>query len=146
MTADASGRTSPTFASACEARFDDRRFGSARWNRVKKALADAGKTAADISEVVLVGGSMQAFLVQETVKKFSVRNRIAASTDEVVALCGGSSGCLSGEVEDMVLLDVTPLSLGVETGGVMTVLIPQHDDSVSQRRNVFDRGRQPKQG
>jgi molecular chaperone DnaK len=79
---------------------------------VKKALADANKTASDIQEVVLVGGSTRIPLVQETVKKFFGKEpNKGVNPDEVVALGAAvQAGVLSGDVKEMVLLDVTPLS------------------------------------
>ena len=96
---------------------------------VRKALADARKTPQDIDEVVMVGGSTRIPLVQEKVKKFFGKEpHKGVNPDEVVALGAAvQAGVLSGDVKDMVLLDVTPLSLGVETlGGVMTVMIPRN--------------------
>jgi len=107
---------------------------------VRKAMADAKKTPADIHEVVLVGGSTRIPLVQETVKKyFGKEPHKGVNPDEVVAIGAAvQAGVLSGDVKDMVLLDVTPLSLGVETlGGVMTVMIPRNTTIPSQKKEVF---------
>jgi molecular chaperone DnaK len=106
----------------------------------KKALADAGKTASDIQEVVLVGGSTRIPMVQEAVKKFFGREpHRGVNPDEVVAIGAAiQAGVLAGDVKDMVLLDVTPLSLGVETlGGVMTTLISRNTTIPTRKEETF---------
>jgi molecular chaperone DnaK len=107
---------------------------------VKKALADSKKSTADIVEVVLVGGSTRIPLVKECVRKFFGREpHQGVNPDEVVALGAAvQAGVLSGDVKDMVLLDVTPLSLGIETmGAVMTVMIPRNTTLPSQKKETF---------
>ncbi len=107
---------------------------------VRKALQDAKKTASQINEVILVGGSTRIPLVKETVKKFFGRDPDqSVNPDEVVAVGAAvQAGVLSGEVKDMVLLDVSPLSLGIETlGGVMTVMIARNTTIPTQKKEVF---------
>ena len=107
---------------------------------VRKALADAKKSPGDIQEVVLVGGSTRIPMVQTTVTKFFGREpHKGVNPDEVVAIGAAvQGGVLSGDVKDVVLLDVTPLSLGVETlGGVMTVMVPRNTTIPTQKKEVY---------
>ncbi len=106
----------------------------------KKALADAGLKASDINEVVLVGGMTRMPLVQKTVTDFFGKepNR-SVNPDEVVAVGAAiQGGILAGDVKDVLLLDVTPLSLGIETlGGVMTRLIDRNTTIPTRKSQVF---------
>jgi len=106
----------------------------------KKALQDAGKKVTDIHEVVLVGGSTRIPMVAAKVKEFFGRepNR-SVNADEVVALGAAvQGGVLSGDVKDILLLDVTPLSLAIETlGGVATVLIPRNTTIPTRKSETF---------
>jgi molecular chaperone DnaK len=107
---------------------------------VRRALEDAKKKPSDIDEVVLVGGSTRIPLVQETVVKFFGKEpHKGVNPDEVVAIGAAvQGGVLGGEVQDVVLLDVTPLSLGVETlGGVMTVMIPRNTTIPTQKKEIY---------
>lgn len=107
---------------------------------VRKALKDAKLKASDINEVILVGGSTRIPYIQELVKKeLGKEPHKGVNPDEVVAMGAAiQGGVLTGEVDDLVLLDVTPLSLGIETlGGVMTVLIPRNTTIPTSKSQVF---------
>jgi len=107
---------------------------------VKKALADSKKSVTEIKEVILVGGSTRIPMVKDAVKKFFGRDpHQGVNPDEVVAVGAAvQAGVLSGDVKDIVLLDVTPLSLGIETmGGVMTVMIARNTTLPTQRKETF---------
>ena len=107
---------------------------------VRKALKDAGMTAKDINKVILVGGSSRIPYIQDLVKKeLGQEPNKSVNPDEVVAMGAAiQGGVLTGEVDDIVLLDVTPLSLGIETlGNVMTVLIPRNTTIPTSKSQVF---------
>lgn len=107
---------------------------------LKQALADAGIDKGDIDEVILVGGSTRIPKVQEIVQKFFDKEpHRGVNPDEVVAVGAAiQGGVLAGDVSDVLLLDVTPLSLGIETlGGVMTPLIPRNTTIPTQKSETF---------
>ena len=107
---------------------------------VRKALSDAKLKASDIDEVLLVGGSTRIPYIQELFKKeLGKEPNKSVNPDEVVAMGAAiQGGVLTGEVDDLVLLDVTPLSLGIETlGDVMTVLIPRNTTIPTSKSQVF---------
>ena len=113
-------------------------------NRIKepvsRALQDAGMKANELDEVVLVGGSTRMPMVQEAIKKLTNKElNKSVNPDEVVALGAAlQAGVLAGDVNDVLLLDVTPLSLGLETlGGVMNVLIPRNTTIPTRKSQVY---------
>ncbi|KAL2536968.1 Heat shock 70 kDa protein 7 [Forsythia ovata] len=107
---------------------------------VQNALKDAKLSFSDLDEVILVGGSTRIPAVQELVKKLTGKDpNVTVNPDEVVALGAAvQAGVLAGDVSDIVLLDVTPLSLGLETlGGVMTKIIPRNTTLPTSKSEVF---------
>ncbi len=106
----------------------------------RQALQDAGKTTAQIDEVILVGGATRMPLVQQKVKQyFGKEPNKGVNPDEVVAIGAAiQAGVLKGEVKDVLLLDVTPLTLGIETlGGVATSLIPRNTTIPTSKSQIF---------
>jgi molecular chaperone DnaK len=106
----------------------------------RQALTDAGKTSAQIDEVILVGGQTRMPLVQDKVKQFFAKEpNKSVNPDEVVAVGAAiQAGVLKGEVKDVLLLDVTPLTLGIETlGGVATPLIPRNTTIPTAKSQIF---------
>ena len=107
---------------------------------VRQALSDAGLSANDIDQVLLVGGSTRMLSVQEAVKnELHKEPNKSVNPDEVVAMGAAiQGGVIQGDVKDVLLLDVTPLSLGIETlGGVMTTLIPRNTTIPTQKSQIF---------
>jgi molecular chaperone DnaK len=109
-------------------------------NPCREALKDAGKTSAQIDEVILVGGQTRMPLVQQKVTElFAKEPHKGVNPDEVVAVGAAiQAGVLKGEVKDVLLLDVTPLTLGIETlGGVATPLIPRNTTIPTSKSQIF---------
>ena len=107
---------------------------------VRQALKDAGLSKNDIDQVLLVGGSTRMLSVQEAVKnELGKEPNKSVNPDEVVAMGAAiQGGVIAGDVKDVLLLDVTPLSLGIETlGGVMTTLIPRNTTIPTQKSQIF---------
>ena len=129
-------------ASLTRAKFDEmtRHLVERTMEPVRNALRDAGLTKNDIHQVLLVGGSTRIPAVQEAVKKeLGKEPNHSVNPDEVVAMGAAiQGGVIAGDVKDVLLLDVTPLSLGIETmGGVMTVLIPRNTTIPSSKSQIF---------
>lgn len=141
LTADASG-PKHLQVKLTRAKFEDliQGFVKRTLDAAQVCLKEAGKQAADIDEIILVGGSTRVPLVQASVEEFfgKASNR-SVNPDEVVSLGAGiQAGVLGGVTTDVVLLDVTPLSLGIETmGGVFTALIPRNTTIPTRKSEVF---------
>ncbi|HWR28348.1 MAG TPA: molecular chaperone DnaK [Negativicutes bacterium] len=141
ITADASGPRHLE-AKLSRAKFDDLTANLVNRCRkpVEQAMADAKMTAKDIAEVILVGGSTRIPAVQKMVRTLTGKEpNQSVNPDEVVAVGAAiQAGVLTGELKDVVLLDVTPLSLGVETmGGVMTKIIERNTTIPARRSQIF---------
>ncbi|WP_157151612.1 molecular chaperone DnaK [Brachyspira sp. SAP_772] len=141
LTADTSGPKHLN-VSLSRAKFEDLVRGLVEKTRIpcEKALKDAGLSTSDIDEVILVGGSTRVPLVQETVKNiFGKEPNKSVNPDEAVAMGAAvQGGIIKGDVKDVLLLDVTPLSLGIETeGSVMTVLINRNTTIPTNKKQVF---------
>ena len=141
ITADASG---PKHLDYTLTRAEFERITKDLLDRVKKpveqALKDAGLKAGDIDEVILVGGSTRMPAVQDIVKKLTGKEpNMSVNPDEVVAMGAAvQGGVLAGDVEGILLLDVTPLSLGVETmGGVMTKMIDRNTTIPTRKTEIY---------
>ena len=141
ITADASG---PKHLDYTLTRAEFERITKDLLDRVKKpveqALKDAGLKTGDIDEVILVGGSTRMPAVQDLVKKLTGKDpNMSVNPDEVVAMGAAVQGCvLAGDVEGILLLDVTPLSLGVETmGGVMTKMIERNTTIPTRKTEIY---------
>ena len=107
---------------------------------VRQALTDAKVSASEIDQILLVGGSTRIIAVQESVKRLLGKEpNKSVNPDEVVSMGAAiQGGVITGDVKDVVLLDVTPLSLGIETmGGVMTVLIPRNTTIPTTKSQIF---------
>mgnify|MGYP002798820770 CR=1 FL=1 len=107
---------------------------------VRNALKDAKLSKSDIDKILLVGGSTRMPIIAETIKKeLGMEPSKGVNPDEVVAMGAAiQGGVLTGDVNDIVLLDVTPLSLGIETlGGVCTVLIPRNTTIPTSKSQIF---------
>ena len=111
-----------------------------QWVQLRQALSDAGLSTSEIDKVILVGGSTRIPAVQEAIKKATGKEpHKGVNPDEVVAMGAAiQGGVITGDVKDVVLLDVTPLSLGIETmGGVFTKLIDRNTTIPTSKSQVF---------